>query len=66
MPTLAIGDMLRLTMLGADGQIGNDTRGRVVRGRAGRARRQRAWGWPSTIPPGALTSALRRLIWSQG
>ena len=24
---LAIGDMLRLTMLGADGQIGNDTRG---------------------------------------
>jgi PilZ domain len=63
---LAVGDLLRLTMLGAEGQIGNDTRGRVVRA----TRRPGSAGINVGIafdhPPGALTSALRRLIWSQG
>ena len=63
---LAVGDILRLTMLGAEGQIGNDTKGRVVRA----TRRPGSAGINVGVafdhPPGALTSALRRLIWSQG
>jgi hypothetical protein len=63
---LAIGDMLRLTMLGADGQIGNDTRGRVVRATRRPGATATSVGVAFDHPPGALTSALRRIIWSQG
>jgi hypothetical protein len=63
---LAIGDMLRLTMLGADGQIGNDTRGRVVRASRRPGATATSVGVAFVDPAGALTSALRRLIWSQG
>jgi hypothetical protein len=63
---LAVGDMLRLTMLGADGQIGNDTRGRVVRASRRPGATATSVGVAFDHPPGALTSALRRLIWSQG
>jgi hypothetical protein len=63
---LAIGDILKLTLLGAEGQIGNDTRGKIVRA----TRRPGAVGMSVGVafdhPPGALTSALRRIIWSQG
>jgi hypothetical protein len=55
-----------VTVLGAEGQIGNDTRARIVRA----TRRPGSTGTSVGIefhdPPGALTSALRRLIWSQG
>jgi hypothetical protein len=63
---LAIGDALRLTMLGADGQIGNDTRGRVVRASRRPGATATSVGVAFDHPPGVLTSALRRLIWSQG
>jgi hypothetical protein len=63
---LAIGDVLRLTMLGADGQIGNDTRGRIVRASRRPGATATSVGVAFEHPPGALTSALRRLIWSQG
>lgn len=63
---LAIGDVLRLTMLGADGQIGNDTRGRIVRASRRPGATATSVGVAFDHPPGALTSALRRLIWSQG
>jgi hypothetical protein len=63
---LAIGDLLRLTMLGADGQIGNDTRGRVVRATRRPGATATSVGVAFDHPPGALSSALRRLIWSQG
>jgi hypothetical protein len=63
---LATGDTLKLTLLGPEGQIGNDTAGRVVRA----SRRPGAIGTSLGVafdhPPGALTSALRRMIWSQG
>jgi hypothetical protein len=63
---LAVGDVLKLTMLGPEGQIGNDTQGRIVRA----TRRPGAVGTSVGVvfehPPGALTSALRRIIWSQG
>ncbi|MEO9174582.1 MAG: PilZ domain-containing protein, partial [Gaiellales bacterium] len=63
---VAIGDILKLTVLGPEGQIGNDTRGRIVRA----TRRPGAVGMSVGVafdhPPGALTSALRRIIWSQG
>ena len=63
---LAIGDVLRLTMLGADGQIGNDTRGRIVRASRRPGATATSVGVAFDHPPGALTSALRRIIWSQG
>jgi hypothetical protein len=63
---LAVGDMLRLTMLGPEGQIGNDTRGRVVRATRRPGSTGTSVGIAFDHPPGALTSALRRLIWSQG
>jgi hypothetical protein len=63
---LAVGDVLKLTLLGAEGQIGADTLGRIVRA----GRRPGAIGTSVGVafanPPGALTSALRRMIWSQG
>jgi hypothetical protein len=63
---LSVGDTLKLTLLGAEGQIGNDTRGKIVRA----SRRPGAIGMSVGVafdhPPGALTSALRRIIWSQG
>jgi hypothetical protein len=63
---LAVGDLLRLTMLGPEGQIGNDTRGRVVRATRRPGSTGTSVGIAFDHPPGALTSALRRLIWSQG
>lgn len=63
---LAIGDVLRLTLLGGDGQIGNDTRGRIVRASRRPGATATSVGVAFDHPPGALTSALRRLIWSQG
>jgi hypothetical protein len=63
---LAIGDLLRVTMLGAEGQIGNDTKGRVVRATRRPGATATSVGVAFDHPPGALTSALRRLIWSQG
>lgn len=62
---LAIGDALRVTMLGAEGQIGNDTKGRVVRATRRPGATATSVGVAFDHPPGALTSALRRLIWSQ-
>jgi hypothetical protein len=63
---VAIGDVLKLTVLGPEGQIGTDTLGRIVRA----TRRPGAVGISVGVafdhPPGALTSALRRIIWSQG
>jgi hypothetical protein len=63
---LSVGDTLKLTLLGPEGQIGNDTRGKIVRA----TRRPGAIGMSVGVafdhPPGALTSALRRIIWSQG
>jgi hypothetical protein len=63
---LAIGDLLKVTMLGAEGQIGNDTKGRVVRATRRPGATATSVGVAFDHPPGALTSALRRLIWSQG
>ena len=63
---LAIGDLLKVTMLGAEGQIGNDTKGRVVRATRRPGSTATNVGVAFDHPPGALTSALRRLIWSQG
>jgi hypothetical protein len=61
-----IGDTLRITMLGAEGQIGNDTRGMIVRATRRPGATATSVGVAFDHPPGALTSALRRLIWSQG
>jgi hypothetical protein len=63
---LAIGDRLRVTMLGTDGQIGNDTKGHVVRATRRPGSTATSVGVAFDDPPRALTSALRRLIWSQG
>jgi hypothetical protein len=61
-----IGDLLRITMLGDEGQIGNDTRGKIVRATRRPGATVTSVGVAFSNPPGALTSALRRLIWSQG
>jgi hypothetical protein len=61
-----IGDLLRVTMLGTEGQIGNDTRGKIVRATRRPGATATSVGVVFDHPPGALTSALRRLIWSQG
>jgi hypothetical protein len=61
-----VGDLLRATMLGAEGQIGNDTRARIVRATRRPGATATSVGVAFDHPPGALTSALRRLIWSQG
>jgi hypothetical protein len=63
---LAVGDMLRVTMLGPEGQIGHDTKGKVVRATRRPGATATSVGVSFDHPPGALTSALRRLIWSQG
>ena len=61
-----VGDLLRVTMLGSEGQIGNDTRARIVRATRRPGATATSVGVAYDHPPGALTSALRRLIWSQG
>jgi hypothetical protein len=61
-----LGDLLRVTMLGSEGQIGNDTRAKIVRATRRPGATATSVGVAFDHPPGALTSALRRLIWSQG
>jgi hypothetical protein len=62
---LLLGDKLRVTMFGAEGQIGNDTQGHVVRAIRRPGSTATSVGVAFDNPPGALTSALRRIIWSQ-
>jgi PilZ domain len=62
---LMLGDKLRVTMFGADGQIGSDTQGHVVRATRRPGSTATSVGIAFDNPPGALTSALRRIIWSQ-
>jgi hypothetical protein len=62
---LTLGDRLRVTMFGADGQIGSDTEGHVVRATRRPGSTATSVGIAFDQPPGALTSALRRIIWSQ-
>ena len=62
---LMLGDRLRVTMFGADGQIGSDTEGHVVRATRRPGSTATSVGIAFDSPPGSLTSALRRIIWSQ-